>query len=168
MTHGHQVTKPRFARMQATCRSRTISVRFTRSTRLRRPRRAQGLAVSPAYSVWGVQWDRLDRRLFLVRCILAVPDQTQIEVRGLPCPLALGMLMWSVQTGHRGPGRAVRTARPLMRCGGAAQLACLRPGSSSDHRYRGQGQPLEQFVLQPLCPTTPPSNEGLEHSTHLL
>jgi hypothetical protein len=33
-----------------------------------------------AYAVYAVKWHRDDRRMFVVRCTMAVPDQAQIEV----------------------------------------------------------------------------------------
>ncbi|KIZ06161.1 hypothetical protein MNEG_1794 [Monoraphidium neglectum] len=38
-----------------------------------------GLSATMAYAVYAVKWHRDDRRMFVVRCTMAVPDQAQIE-----------------------------------------------------------------------------------------
>ena len=43
----------------------------------------QGLSATLAFAVYGVKWDCQDRRQFVVRCTLALPEQTQIEVGGV-------------------------------------------------------------------------------------
>lgn len=41
--------------------------------------RPQDMSATLAYAMWGAQWPRSDRRLFFIRCSLAVPDQGEVE-----------------------------------------------------------------------------------------
>jgi len=52
----------------------------------------KGLSVTLAYAVYAVRWRRDDVRLVVVRCVLAVPEQTQIEVRACGCCAVLCVL----------------------------------------------------------------------------